>query len=255
MTDIKKTVLITGSTRGIGLSLAEHYTSAGWNVIGTTRANSNTDKLKALSPLKTVVLDTSDEASVLKAANELEGVAIDLLINNAGIAHPTTFATVTKEQIMHQYEVNVAGPFLELVQVILHYITVTRDFLPNLELAVKARGSASVLQVSSIVGSIANNTEENEWMFRGQYGYTASKAALNMVTRSLAMDLREHKIPVVCMNPGFVDTDMNNHMGHVKPGDTAKSMADIMAKVTLADSGKFYDADPTTPRCGSELPW
>eukprot|EP00644_Phytophthora_capsici_P005714 jgi/Phyca11/97392/e_gw1.2.979.1 len=244
MADIKKTVLITGSTRGIGLSLAEHYTSAGWNVIGTTRANSKTDKLKALSPLKTVVLDTSDEASVLKAAKELEGVAIDLLINNAGIVHPTTFATVTKEQIMHQYEVNVAGPFL-----------VTRAFLPNLELAVKARGSASVLKVSSLVGSIANNTEENEWMFRGQYGYTASKAALNMVTRSLAMDLREHKIPVVCMNPGFVDTEMNNHMGHVKPGDAAKSMADIMAKVTLADSGKFYDADPTTPRCGSELPW
>ncbi|KAL3673702.1 hypothetical protein V7S43_001399 [Phytophthora oleae] len=244
MADIKKTVIITGSTRGIGLSLAEHYTSAGWNVIGTARANSNTDKLKALSPLKTVVLDTSDEASVLKAASEIEGVTIDLLINNAGIAHPTTFATVTKEQMMHQYEVNVTDPFL-----------VTRAFLPNLELAVKTCGSASVLQVSSFVGSITNNTEENEWMFRGQYGYTASKAALNMVTRSLAMDLREHKIPVVCVNSGFVDTEMNNHMGHVKPDDTAKSMADIVAKVTLADSGKFYDADPTAPRCGSELPW
>ncbi|KAK1948359.1 Glutathione S-transferase 1 [Phytophthora citrophthora] len=192
MADIKKTVLITGSTRGIGLSLAEHYTSAGWNVIGTTRANSNTDKLNALSPLKTVVLDVSDESSVLKAAIELEGVVIDLLINNAGIGYPTTFTTVTKEQTMHQYEVNVTGPFL-----------VTRAFLPNLQLAVKAHGSASVLQVSSVVGSITNNTEENEWMFRGQYGYTASKAALNMVTRSLAMDLREHKIPVVCMNPGL----------------------------------------------------
>lgn len=46
MTDTKKTVLITGSTRGIGLAVAEHYTKAGWNVIGTARAKSNTDQVQ-----------------------------------------------------------------------------------------------------------------------------------------------------------------------------------------------------------------
>jgi NAD(P)-dependent dehydrogenase (short-subunit alcohol dehydrogenase family) len=51
MTDSKKTVLITGSTRSIGLALAEHYTKNGWNVIGTTRANSNTDQVRSASAL------------------------------------------------------------------------------------------------------------------------------------------------------------------------------------------------------------
>ncbi|ETP46056.1 hypothetical protein F442_07654, partial [Phytophthora nicotianae P10297] len=64
----KKTVLITGSTRGIGLAFAEYYTKAGWNVIGTARAGSNTDKLAALSPFKIVTLDAGDEATVLDTA-------------------------------------------------------------------------------------------------------------------------------------------------------------------------------------------
>jgi NAD(P)-dependent dehydrogenase (short-subunit alcohol dehydrogenase family) len=51
MADTKKTVLITGSTRGIGLALATHYTKAGWIVIGTTRANSNIDKVRPSGPV------------------------------------------------------------------------------------------------------------------------------------------------------------------------------------------------------------
>ncbi|ETK84316.1 hypothetical protein F441_10908 [Phytophthora nicotianae CJ01A1] len=242
MADTKKTVLITGSTRGIGLALVEHYTKAGWNVIATARATSNTDKLMAFSPFKTVKLDTSDESSVLEAARDLNGVPIDLLINNAGVAQPTTFATATKESLMQQFEVNVTGPFL-----------VTRALLPNLELAVKARGDAVVLQVSSVVGSISLNTEENAHMVRGHYGYVVSKAALNMVTRSLVLDLRERNIIVVAANPGFVDTEMNGHQGHIKPGDSAASMAKIVSEASLKDSGKFFDADPTTST--TELPW
>ncbi|KAF4144003.1 short chain dehydrogenase [Phytophthora infestans] len=242
MTDTKKTVLITGSTRGIGLALVEHYTKAGWNVIATARATSNTDKVKALSPLKIVTLDTCDESSVLEAASELDEVPIDLLINNAGIAQPTIFATATTDSFMQQFEVNVTGPFL-----------VTHALLPNLELAVKTRGDAVVLQVSSIVGSISHNNAENEAQVRGHYGYVASKAALNMVTRSLVLDLRDRNIIVVAANPGFVDTEMNSHQGHVKPADSAASMAKIVSNVSLKDSGKFFDADPTTST--SELPW
>ncbi|KAG3152076.1 hypothetical protein PI126_g10682 [Phytophthora idaei] len=72
MAATKKTVLITGITRSIGLSLAEYYTEANWNVIGTVRPNSNAEQLKALSPFKVVTLDTSDEASILEAARQLE---------------------------------------------------------------------------------------------------------------------------------------------------------------------------------------
>ncbi|KAG2531009.1 hypothetical protein JM18_001914 [Phytophthora kernoviae] len=242
MADIKKTVLITGSTRGIGLAFAAYYVKAGWNVIGTARSNSNTDQLKALSPFKIITLDASDEASVLEAARQLEGVPIDLLINNAGIGFYTTFATATKDSLMSPFEVNVVGPFL-----------ITRALLPSLQLAVKANGAAFVLQVSSIVASISSNTDEYAHYFRGNYGYTASKAALNMVTRSLAMDLREHNVAVMAIHPGYVTTDLTMGQGDLKPADAVTTMADIIAKLSLKDTGKFFNADSTIN--ASELPW
>ncbi|KAG2811176.1 hypothetical protein PC112_g15730 [Phytophthora cactorum] len=104
MASTKKTVLIIGSTRGIGLAFVEHYTKAGWNVIGTARANSNTEKLKALAPFKTIAMDTSDETSILEAARQLEGQPIDLLINNAGIGIPCELETGTKDALMNQFE-------------------------------------------------------------------------------------------------------------------------------------------------------
>ncbi|ETL46391.1 hypothetical protein L916_03719, partial [Phytophthora nicotianae] len=104
MDSSKKTVLITGSTRGIGLAFAEHYIKAGWNVIGTARVNSNTEKLKALAPFKIVTMDTSDEATILEAARQLEGQPIDLLINNAGIGLPGELTSTTKASFMRQFE-------------------------------------------------------------------------------------------------------------------------------------------------------
>ncbi|KUF78187.1 C-factor [Phytophthora nicotianae] len=232
----KKTVLITGSTRGIGLAFAEYYTKAGWNVIGTARAGSNTDKLAALSPFKIVTLDAGDEATVLDTARQLDGVPIHLLINNAGIGVYSTFETATKADIMKVFEVNAVGPFLA-----------TRALLPNLKLATDTQTPAIVLQITSIMGSIACNNDEHAQLFRGQYGYTTSKAALNMITRSLAMDLREHGVAVVTVNPGYVDTDMTHHQGVVKPADTVSAMADIVAKLKLEDTSKFFNADPTIP--------
>ncbi|POM62494.1 Short chain dehydrogenase, partial [Phytophthora palmivora] len=180
MSSTKKTVLITGCTRGIGLAFAEHYTKAGWNVIGTARASSNMEKLKALSSVKIVAMDTSDEATILEAARQLDGQPIDLLINNAGIGLPGEFETGTKDALMRQFEVNTVGPFL-----------VTRALLPNLQLAEKANGSAVVVQLSSFLGSIGSCTEDTAAFFKqAGYGYSSSKAALNMVTRSLALDLR-----------------------------------------------------------------
>ncbi|KAL4137802.1 hypothetical protein PRIC2_001312 [Phytophthora ramorum] len=242
MATTKKTVLITGSTRSIGLSLAEHYTKSGWNVIGTVRANSNTDDLEALSPFKTVTLDASDEASVLAAARELEGVPIDLLINNAGIYIEDDLKSVTKDAFMRQFEVNAVGPFL-----------VTRALLPNLELAAKKHGTATVAQVSSFLGSLGSNVEEHHGFFSHAYGYAPSKAALNMVTRSLSVGLRDSNIVFVTLNPGYVATDMNNHQGWLEASVSAASMAKIVADLTMKDTGKFYNAD--TQLGAFELPW
>ncbi|KAE8906405.1 hypothetical protein PF005_g11682 [Phytophthora fragariae] len=242
MTTTKKTVFITGSTRGIGLALATYYTKAGWNVIGTARANSNTEKLAALSPFKIVTIDTTNGESVADVARQLEGVAIDLLINNAGTGWLTEIVEPTKAMFVDVYEVNVVGPFL-----------VTRALQPNLQLAAKLRGSASVVQISSILGSISSNVDEYASIFNGQYIYTSSKAALNMVTRSLARDLRESKIAVVVVHPGYVNTELTGNLGVLKPSDVAASIAGVADKLTIEDTGKYLNADPTYP--SSELPW
>ncbi|KAL3665263.1 hypothetical protein V7S43_009891 [Phytophthora oleae] len=242
MAATNKTVLITGSTRSIGLALAEHYTKEGWNVIGTARANSTTTSLEALSPFKVVTLDTSDEDSVLDAARQLEGIPIDLLINNAGIWVPDDFKSASKDSFLRQFEVNTIGPFL-----------VARALLPNLELAAKKNGSAYVAQVTSLLGSISSNTPEHEDFFSKAYGYAASKAALNMVTRSMSVHLRESNIGFVTLHPGYVATDMNDHQGYMKPSASAEAMANIVANLKLKDTGKFFNADKQYPVF--ELPW
>ncbi|EEY60385.1 short chain dehydrogenase, putative [Phytophthora infestans T30-4] len=158
MTAAEKTVLITGATRGLGLTFAKHYTKAGWKVIGTARN-----------------LDTYNEASITQMAKDLDGVPIDLLINNAGILEPGLFATATKEHFMRHFEINSLGPFLT-----------TRALHDNLKLAADAHGLAIVASVTSILGSIKVNLDgafaplkkvyyDNHKLPNGEmYGYRAS---------------------------------------------------------------------------------
>ncbi|ETI54998.1 hypothetical protein F443_02273 [Phytophthora nicotianae P1569] len=210
MASTNKTVLITGSTRGIGLAFAEHYIKAGWNVIGTARANSNTE---------------SDETSILEAARQLEGQPIDLLINNAGIGIPSELETGTKDALMKQ-----------------------------LELAAKTNGGASVMQLSPYLGNIGSYTTETTGFFKqAGYGYSSSKAALNMITRSLAFYLQPSGIVIVSVHPGYVDTDMTQGKATLKPEDSVMAMTSLIGKLNQESTGKFFNLDPQIPLV--ELPW
>ncbi|KAG2878596.1 hypothetical protein PC115_g23018, partial [Phytophthora cactorum] len=181
--------------------------------------------------------------SILEAARQLEGQPIDLLINNAGIGIPCELETGTKDALMNQFEVNAVGPFL-----------VTRALLPNLQLAAKANGGASVVQLSSFFGSIGSYTNDTADFFKqAGYGYSSSKAALNMITRSLAFDLRSSGIVVVSVHPGYVDTDMTKGKATLKPTDSVTAMTGLIAKLNPESTGKFFNLDPQIPV--AELPW
>ncbi|KAG3212740.1 hypothetical protein PC129_g16304 [Phytophthora cactorum] len=143
---------------------------------------------------------------------------------------------------MNQFEVNAVGPFL-----------VTRALLPNLQLAAKANGGASVVQLSSLLGSIGSYTNDTVDSFKRAgfgYGYSSSKAALNMITRSLAFDLRSSGIVVGSVHPGYVDTDLTQGKATLKPTDSVAAMTDLIAKLNPESTGKFFKPDPVT-----ELPW
>ncbi|KAL4161488.1 hypothetical protein PRNP1_002042 [Phytophthora ramorum] len=228
-----KTVLITGSNRGIGLTFAQHYVKEGWNVVATARNVDAAEDLKQLNPWKVLTLDTGDEQSILSAAKTLEGVAVDLLINNSGISIGGGLDVTTKEDMLRQFEVNTVGPFL-----------MTRAFLPNLRLAVAARGQAFVAQVTSRMGSIADNGSG------GRYGYRASKAALNIVTQSLSLDLKSEKIGCLLLHPGFVNTAIVNFTGVVSPEDSVAGMARIIERAKLEDPLQMFHFEK-----GDALPW
>lgn len=185
-----------------------------------------------MAPYKIVQLDSSDEQSIVNAAKQLEGEPIDVLINNAGILDRLDLASTTKDDLLKKFEVNSVGPFL-----------VTRAFIPHLKLAAAQRGSASVAQLSSKLGSIAHNQTG------GMYSYRASKAAINMINSSLSADLKSDNIAAFVFHPGYVATDMNGHQGTITTETSVNGLISMIDKLTLAETGKFYDF------AGNTLPW
>ncbi|RLN91320.1 hypothetical protein BBJ28_00011676 [Nothophytophthora sp. Chile5] len=230
-----KTVLITGSNRGIGLAFAKHYVTNGWKVIAAARDLQSANELKLLKVARTVQLDTSDEASITAAAEQLKGEPIDLLINNAGIGIGGGIDQTSKAEMMQQFEINTVGPFL-----------VTRALLPNLKLAAAQNGSATVGQVTSRMGCVSDNGSG------GMYGYRASKCALNIVNASLAVDLKHDKIIALALHPGYVSTRMTGNSGAIVTLDAtdeativkaAKELEDIPIDLLVNNAGIYIAGD------------
>ncbi|ETK93913.1 hypothetical protein L915_02949 [Phytophthora nicotianae] len=229
---VAKTVLITGSNRGIGLAFTRHYVNTDWKVIAAARDVEGATDLKELAVSKIIPLDITDESSIAKAAGELKGEPIDLLINNAGMGGGGGVPDVTKAEMMKLFEVNAVGPFL-----------VTRALLPNLKLAVAKNGTATVSQITSRLGSIADNDSG------GRYSYRASKSALNMLNKSLSIDLKDDKIVTLALHPGYVVTRMTGHKGEVTTEESVAGLTKVIANAKPEDSGKFFHFR------GDILPW
>lgn len=225
------TVLVTGANRGIGLELARQYRGAGWRVIGCCRRPESAEALTAVlggEPIRT--LDVTRPADIERLATDLRGVAIDLLVNNAGVLTPPDQSLALHDHAawVTSFETNAIGPFL-----------VTRALVPNL----MAGSRKVVATLSSRMGSVADNNSG------GYYAYRSSKAALNAVMRSLALDLRERGIVVTLFHPGWVRTEMGGPAALLEPREAVATLRETIGRITLRDSGRFLNLD------GSELPW
>lgn len=226
--DAKRTVLVTGANRGIGLEFARQYRAAGWTVIGTARKPDKADDLRATGA-EVVQLDVADAESVSKMATALKGRPIHLLINNAGISgRGGAVAELDFDRIERVFAVNTLGP-----------MRVTKALLPNL----KAAGDPTVVSISSGLGSIENNTGG------GWYGYRESKAALNMFMRTLAAEMRDDGFKCIAMSPGWVRTDMGGAQATLSPEESITGMRRVIDRLTAEDSGGFFNHD------GEKLPW
>lgn len=144
-----------------------------------------------------------------------------------------TLETTNKDVLTATFQTNTFGPLL-----------VTQALLPNL-LASQAQPPRIGI-VSSRVGSIQDNSTG------GSYAYRASKAAVNSVGKSLAVDLQNKGIVVALLHPGFVNSNLNPGMSNpeaVEPDEAARKLWNIVMSKGIDDTGKFWHRE------GFELPW
>lgn len=186
MKDLKNLVVaITGASSGIGLETAKRFAGAGCRVVLMARESARlASAIEAVKKVKSdaiaVAVDVTDEASVAQAFEKVG--AVDILINNAGVGFATDLSIAKLEDYRRIFETNVTGVFL-----------CTRAVLP----AMKQRKSGHIINVSSIVGKVANPNAPL---------YCASKHALNGYNSGLQQQVAADKIRVSLVSPASVDT-------------------------------------------------
>lgn len=217
------TTLVTGCNRGIGLQLVTQLKARGDSVIGVCRSsNADLDKLG----IRIIAgIDVADAESVQQLKAALGDEPLDILINNAGILRHDSFGEIDYDAMMQQYEINALGP-----------LRVTEALAGNLH-----EGSKIAI-VSSRVGSIDDNGSGGNW------GYRASKTAVNMIGTNLMHEMKPRGIAVALLHPGLVATDMTGQHG-VSPAESAQGLISRIDELSLENTGGFWHAE------GYVLPW
>ena len=232
-----KTALITGANRGIGLEFARQYAADGWRILACARNVEKADDLNALAakhPAQVIVhaLDVANHVQIDDLARSLSGESIDLLINNAGIYaeshHSGIFTSADYEAWMHTFLVNTMAT-LKMTQALASQIL--------------RSGQKKMVTISSKMGSIADNTGG------GSYMYRSSKAAVNMVIKTLAIDFKPAGLIAIALHPGWVQTEMGGPKALISPTKSVSGMRQVIDGLTLTDSGRFIAYD------GQTVPW
>ena len=196
-------VLITGANRGLGLEFVRQYAADSWHVFAACRAPGEAGELQKLAAdsggrVRVLPMDVMDVASVKAAAGAIGLQPIDLLLNNAGVMGPRNdrIGSIDYTAWARVLDANTLGP-MRVVEAFVENVAKSRD--------------KKIVTITSGMGSLEDNTSG------GAYAYRTSKAAVNMVVRSLALDLAPAGITCIVVNPGWVRTDMGGPRGTLSP--------------------------------------
>ncbi|HEX2653067.1 MAG TPA: SDR family NAD(P)-dependent oxidoreductase, partial [Xanthobacteraceae bacterium] len=183
----------------------------------------------ALGAVEVHLADLTDRKSIARLAADIKTTPIDVLICNAGIYGPRNqeFGATDYAAWEQVLRVNLLAP-----------MAITEALIENVAQSQMKR----IAMISSRMGSIALNEG-------GDPIYRSSKAALNIVAKGLAEDLRERGIITVALSPGWVRTDMGGSDAPGAPDEAVRGLRKVIASLTMVDTGKFFHTD------GSELPW
>ncbi|KAF2209409.1 hypothetical protein CERZMDRAFT_100610 [Cercospora zeae-maydis SCOH1-5] len=238
------TILVTGAASGIGAAFVDAYqASPDNNIIAVDRHRVE----HAAQNVDVIEVDVRNEASVQTLAHRVGDRPLDLVIHSAGVrglvpamesstpgnvAACETRGVMDAETLTRAFQVNTVGTFLVL-----------RALLPNLR-----RTAGKVVVMSSRMGSIGNNEHPNR-AAGSAYAYRASKAAQNMIVRSLAAD--EQDITFVLCHPGRVESKLVKWREEdaISARESVEGMLPLIQRWSKQDSGMFYD------RFGDRVEW
>lgn len=224
--------VVIGSTGGIGAAVADALRRSGafTEVVGFSRRSEPR-------------LDLLDEQSILQAANSIKARPSELrlvfdatgFLHGDGLSPEKALSAVTPDHLAHAFAVNTIGPALLM-----------KHFLPLLP----RQGKSVFASLSAKVGSIGDN------QLGGWYSYRASKAALNQLVHTAAIELARRRPEAVCvaLHPGTVDTGLSSDFAKSglsvqQPADAAARLLSVLDRLTAADTGGFFDYR------GDPLPW
>jgi len=209
-----KNIIVTGATGGIGRSIIEKLYETGANILATGTKAEKLNELKSnfqnLSTLKFDISQTDKvEEFIENATNDLGG-SLDCLINNAGITQDNLAIRMNLEEWQNVIDINLTSTFL------------TTKFAIKKMLKNK---SGKIVNITSVVGHTGNV---------GQANYTASKAGIIAMSKSLAIEYAKKNININCISPGFIKTDMTEKLDQ-------KYKDIIISKIPSARLGETYD--------------
>jgi NAD(P)-dependent dehydrogenase (short-subunit alcohol dehydrogenase family) len=226
--------LVVGASRGLGLGLAAELQRRGWNVVATVRDRAGEDRVKALSAtpgaeIRVEHLDINDDAGIAATRRRLDDQIFDLVFVNAGIAPPEGHdaATASREEAANIFLTNAVAP-----------IRVAHAFLDRLR-----DGPGIVAFMSSGLGSVADKTGGDSDL------YSASKAALNSLSRSFAASLGRRRITVLAVAPGWVRTDMGGPDAPLSVEESVRGIVDVLQSRAGTGRHGFVDYQ------GHEVAW
>jgi NAD(P)-dependent dehydrogenase (short-subunit alcohol dehydrogenase family) len=233
----KLVALVTGGNKGLGLEIVKQLAERGYTVLLAARedkANGPAKKLESakldVQPVKLDVTSASDIAAVTKLIKEKFG-KLDVLVNNAGVMKGDKHPTV--EELRETFEANVIGPY-----------ALTQSLLPLL----KKSKAGRVVNQSSILGSLATMGGGSGGASGFLYpAYSASKAALNMLTVIEAAQLKDTTVKVNAAHPGWVKTDMGGASAQLEIPEGAKTAVELATLGEDGPTGAFQHKGKTLP--------
>ncbi|ACL71751.1 short-chain dehydrogenase/reductase SDR [Thioalkalivibrio sulfidiphilus HL-EbGr7] len=230
------TIVITGANRGIGLEFTRQYTRAGWRVYAGCRQPERALELNQLAEasdgrLSVHPLDVTRIEHIQALAAVLGDTPVDLLLNNAGSYGPdgVRFGHNTDEAAwIETLRCNAIGP------------------MKMMEALVENVAASELKLIASLSSKMASMDDNGSG---GAYIYRSTKAALNAIMKSAAIDLAPRGITAVVLHPGWVRTDMGGPHGEIDAETSARKLRALLTRLTPADAGRFFDVD------GSIIPW